>query len=62
MRENQLIDVYRQADSWREDNEAGRERMGLGTHVRRWGSMVSVKDTFGGYLNYGTHRIKNDTG
>ena len=24
-RENQLIDVYRQVDSWREDNEAERE-------------------------------------
>ena len=31
-----MIDVYRQVDSWREDNEAGRERMGLLTHVR-WG-------------------------
>ena len=29
-----MIDVYRQVDSWREDNEAGRERMGLRTHVR----------------------------
>ena len=49
MRENQLIDVYRQVDSWREDNEAGRERMGLRTHVRR--ELVSVKDTCRGYLN-----------